>query len=185
MCETVRRFGEYLIELARQGYGAELEAPLTRGLNAVPEPERRHILLRAYAEPISKEPRSKTQIAPEFVLIFDTETTTDESQRLRFGTYQIWQKGRCARKGLFYDKVTDAELETLKAEAPKHGCAEPPFCLHDFVHKRFLPTAFKAGGLIVGLQPAFRFVAPRDPSRSCAGLSIRAGPKKKSTPARH
>ena len=27
MCETFRRFGEFLIELARQGYGAELEFP--------------------------------------------------------------------------------------------------------------------------------------------------------------
>jgi hypothetical protein len=27
MCETFRRFGEYLIELARQGYGAELKLP--------------------------------------------------------------------------------------------------------------------------------------------------------------
>ena len=27
MCETFRRFGEYLIELARQGYGAELKFP--------------------------------------------------------------------------------------------------------------------------------------------------------------
>jgi hypothetical protein len=27
MCETFRRFGEYLIELARQGYGTELKFP--------------------------------------------------------------------------------------------------------------------------------------------------------------
>jgi hypothetical protein len=27
MCETFRRFGEFLIELARQGYGAELTLP--------------------------------------------------------------------------------------------------------------------------------------------------------------
>jgi hypothetical protein len=27
MCATLRRFGEYLIELARQGYGAELQLP--------------------------------------------------------------------------------------------------------------------------------------------------------------
>jgi hypothetical protein len=27
MCDTFRRFGEYLIELARQGYGAELKFP--------------------------------------------------------------------------------------------------------------------------------------------------------------
>jgi hypothetical protein len=27
MCDTFRRFGEYLIELARQGYGADLKLP--------------------------------------------------------------------------------------------------------------------------------------------------------------
>ncbi len=27
MCETFRRFGEFLIEIARQGYGAELKLP--------------------------------------------------------------------------------------------------------------------------------------------------------------
>jgi hypothetical protein len=27
MCETFRRFGAFLIELARQGYGAELKFP--------------------------------------------------------------------------------------------------------------------------------------------------------------
>ena len=60
----------------------------------------------------------------------------------------------CASKGLFYGKVTSAELETLKAEAPKHGCVGP-LSLHDFVHNRFLPTAFKAGGLVVGFNLPF------------------------------
>jgi hypothetical protein len=120
----------------------------------VPEPERRPILLRAYAEAPTTEPRTKAPITPDWVLIFDTETTADETQRLRFGTYQLWQKGKCREKGLFYDKVTDAEIETLKAEAPKHGCVEP-FSLHDFIHKRFLPTAFKAGGLVVGFNLPF------------------------------
>jgi hypothetical protein len=27
LCDTLRRFGEYLIGLARQGYGAELKFP--------------------------------------------------------------------------------------------------------------------------------------------------------------
>ena len=60
----------------------------------------------------------------------------------------------CAKKGLLYGKVTSAELEALKAEAPKHGCVEP-LSLHDFVHNRFLPTAFKAGGLVVGFNLPF------------------------------
>ena len=55
---------------------------------------------------------------------------------------------------MFYAKVTPAELETLKAEAPKHHCVEP-LSLHDFVHKRFLPTAFKAGGLVCGFNLPF------------------------------
>ncbi len=122
--------------------------------DAVPEAERRPILLRAYAETEQKEPSTRGPITPQFVLVFDTETTPDESQRLRFGTYQLLQKGKLREKGLFYDKVTSAELETLKAEAPKHGCVEP-FSLHDFVHKRFLPTAFKAGGLVVGFNLPF------------------------------
>src|SRR5208337_1018023 len=122
--------------------------------DVVPEAERRPILLRTYAETNDKETRSGGPIAPEFVLIFDTETTPDETQQLRFGTYQLLQKGKLREKGLFYNKVTPAELETLKAEAPRHGCVEP-LSLNDFVHKRFLPTAFKAGGLVVGFNLPF------------------------------
>ncbi len=122
--------------------------------DAVPEPERRPILLRAYCEVATKEPRSKAPKTPRWLLVFDTETMTDESQRLRFGTYQLWEKGRLEEKGLFFDKVTPAELNTLRAEAPKHRCAEP-LSVSDFVHKIFLPVAFKAGGLVVGFNLPF------------------------------
>jgi hypothetical protein len=122
--------------------------------DVVPEPERRPILLRAYCEAPTKEPRFKAPKVPEWLLVLDTETTTDEAQRLRFGTYQLWEKGRLQEKGLFYDKVSLTELDMLKAEAPKYGCAEP-LSLHDFVHKRFLPTAFRAGGLVVGFNLPF------------------------------
>jgi hypothetical protein len=122
--------------------------------DAVPEPERRPILLRAYCEVATKEPRTKAPKTPGWLLVFDTETTTDESQRLRFGTYQLWEKGRLQEKGLFYDKVTAAELNTLRAEAPKHRCAEP-LSVSDFIHTIFLPVAFKAGGLVVGFNLPF------------------------------
>ena len=122
--------------------------------DAVPEAERRSILLRAYAEVPYEKHRSKAPITPEWVLVFDTETTPDEAQRLRFGVYQLLQKGRLRQHGLFYDDVKPAELETLKTEAPKHGCVEP-ITVSDFVHKIFLPTAFKAGGLVVGFNLPF------------------------------
>ena len=122
--------------------------------DAVPQAERRSILLRAYAEVPCEKHRSKAPITPEWLLVFDTETTSNEAQRLRFGVYQLLQKGRLKQHGLFYDDVKPAELETLKAEAPKHGCVEP-LSVFDFIHKIFLPTAFKAGGLVVGFNLPF------------------------------
>jgi hypothetical protein len=77
---------------------------------------------------------------------------------LAHGTHSLCErtvaKGRLEEKGLFYDKVTPAELNTLRAEAPKHRCAEP-LSVSDFVHKIFLPVAFKAGGLVVGFNLPF------------------------------
>jgi hypothetical protein len=122
--------------------------------DAVPDAERRSILLRAYAQVSYEKHRSKAPITPEWLLVFDTETTPNEAQRLRFGVYQLLQKGRLRQHGLFYDDVEPAELETLKAEAPKHGCVEP-LSVFDFIHKIFLPTAFKAGGLVVGFNLPF------------------------------
>jgi hypothetical protein len=122
--------------------------------DAVPEAERRSILLRAYAEAPYEKHRSKAPITPEWLLVFDTKTTSNEAQRLRFGVYQLLQNGRLRQHGLFYDDVKPAELETLKAEAPKHGCVEP-ISVFDFIHKIFLPTAFKAGGLVVGFNLPF------------------------------
>jgi hypothetical protein len=122
--------------------------------DAVPEAERRSILLRAYAEVPYEKHRSKAPITPEWLLVFDTETTSNEAQRLRFGVYQLLQKGRLKQHGLFYDDVKPAELETLKAEAAKHGCVEP-LSVFDFIHKIFLPTAFEAGGLVVGFNLPF------------------------------
>ena len=154
--------------------------------DAVPEAERRPILLRAYAETeLRRNAKPKAPNSPQFVLVFDTETTPDESQQLRFGTYQLLKKGKLIEKGLFYGKVEPAELETLKAEAPKHGCVEP-LSVFDFIHKRFLPTAFKAGGLVVGFNLPFDLSrlairheaarvsrSPRTPEEIAAGAPLK------------
>jgi hypothetical protein len=124
--------------------------------DAVPDAERRSILLRAYCEATTKEQRRLgARKKPDWLLVFDTETSADESQRLRFGTYQVWEKGRPQEKGLFYDNVSSTELETLKTEAPKHGCEKPPRDLSNFIREIFLPVAFKAGGLVVGFNLPF------------------------------
>jgi DNA polymerase elongation subunit (family B) len=153
--------------------------------DAAPDAERRSILLRAYAEVSYEKHRSKAPITPEWVLVFDTETTPDEAQRLRFGVYQLLQKGQLRQHGLFYDDVKPAELEALKTEAPKHGCVEP-ITVFDFIHKIFLPTAFKAGGLVVGFNLPFDLSrlairheaarvsrAPRTPEEIAAGAALK------------
>jgi hypothetical protein len=151
---------------------------------AVPEAERRPILLRTYAEPIAKEPRSGKSKIPEWVLVFDTETTTDESQRLRFGAFQLLRNGKLRETGLFCDHVTPAELETLKVEAAKHGCSIRS--VSEFVHQVFLPAAFKAGALVVGFNLPFDLSrlaishnearvsrSPRSPEEIAAGAPLK------------
>ena len=153
--------------------------------DAVPEPERRPILLRAYAEVPYEKHRSKAPITPEWLLVFDTETTPDEAQRLRFGVYQLLQKGQLRQHGLFYDDVKPGEPEALKTQAPKHGCVEP-ITVSDFVHKIFLLTAFRAGGLVVGFNLPFDLSrlairheaarvsrAPRTPEEIAAGAALK------------
>jgi hypothetical protein len=54
--------------------------------DAVPEAERRPILLRAYADVPYEKRRTRAPTTPKFVLVFDTETAPDESQQLPSST---------------------------------------------------------------------------------------------------
>ena len=59
----------------------------------------------------------------DWVLVFDTETTTDHVQRLRFGAWQLYWKGTLQRQGLFYDPdaITERELGVLRQTAADNG----------------------------------------------------------------
>src|SRR6266446_4816662 len=39
---------------------------------------------------------------PDAMLVFDTETRTDQTQRLTFGDYRFIIAGRCVKESLFY-----------------------------------------------------------------------------------
>jgi len=82
--------------------------------------------LRAYAVPAdakSKKAQSgKTQKltpASDFTVVFDTETTTDPSQHLRFGTYRVYQGKQLFRSGIFYapNGISKSDLEILRRYA--------------------------------------------------------------------
>lgn len=90
------------------------------------------IALRAYAAPQFSEieqpakPRRKRKastVPPSpWVIVFDTETTTDAGQALRFGTYQVRKAGALHEVGIFFDPegVTIEELGTLRTYASKN-----------------------------------------------------------------
>ncbi len=63
----------------------------------------------------------KSWKCPDAMLVFDTETRTDETQRLTFGSYRFFEKGRCIREGLFYgDDLPRGDLAVLKKYVKTH-----------------------------------------------------------------
>ena len=91
----------------------------------------------------------------EWVLVFDTETTDDETQRFRFGTFQLWEGGRREAHGVLLDPdaTTDVEKRNLETETRKLKCKL--LTVADFMEKIFFPAAYKAGATIVGFNLPF------------------------------
>ena len=135
------------------------------------------VALRAYAAPAfrvlpdknaapPKAPR-KSSVMPSSgrVLIFDTETTSDAAQSLRFGTYQYRSGDVLDESGIFYDPegVTPDELVTLRAYAEANSLILRT--REGFVDDVFFAQAYQHRATIVG------FNLPFDISR----LAIRHG----------
>jgi hypothetical protein len=124
----------------------------------VPPAEGRPILLRAYAEakPATAK-QAKLQRPSEWVLLFDCETTVDETQRLRFGTFQLWDGDKPEIQGLFFDprqgSTSEAEQEVLKVEADLLGCRL--FTVEDFIEKVLLTAAYDGEATVVGFNLPF------------------------------
>jgi hypothetical protein len=88
------------------------------------EPKSLPIAVRVY--PQSKDAQAKTRSrkaweCPEAMLVLDTETRTDATQSMTFGSYRFIVAGRCLEEGLFYgDDLPQFDLEILQAYAAKH-----------------------------------------------------------------
>ncbi|MEM8917935.1 MAG: hypothetical protein AAGE37_03665 [Pseudomonadota bacterium] len=86
--------------------------------------------LRAYAILADARPKSpsaakRPKLAPasDYTVVFDTETTTDPSQHLRFGTFCVYRGENLFRSGIFWapNAVSERELETLRRFAADNG----------------------------------------------------------------
>jgi hypothetical protein len=109
---------------------------------------------------------------------FDTETTTDPSQRLRFGIYQVRDRGVLIERGLFYAPDVPADdLAVLRATFSEIERTDAGERLRlrtrdDFIEGIIYGWGYDVGGLIVG------FNLPFDLSRIATGHTYAKGAMK-------
>ncbi len=135
-----------------------------------PEPEEFPVFLRVVEEPV--RPRKKVEWVEvgkpndRLTLVFDTETTTDTRQELRFGIAQVYANDRLTRTMVFTGEVTPKEHETVSRWAAEHRVAVLP--VQEFVTREFLPLALNQRAVVVGFNLPFdlaRLAADWEPKR--------------------
>jgi hypothetical protein len=84
------------------------------------------IAVRVYPES-AKNPdhhlsNAKRPRRPSGLLVFDTETTTDPTQRLTFGSYRFIEDGECKQEALFYgNDLPDKDRRVLEKNVNHHN----------------------------------------------------------------
>jgi hypothetical protein len=120
--------------------------------------------------------------------LFDCETRIDESQRLTFGVYRVFDRLRLIEEGIFHgDDLPAADLAVLTdyvatrvSDASERGKRARPLPLlsrREFVREVFLPLAYKSKALVVGFNLPFdlsRIAIAAAPGRgySAGGFSL-------------
>ncbi|GEM_PF-183446 len=107
---------------------------------------------------------------PDVALVFDTETATDTSQRLQFGTCRIYERGQLQTEYLIYGddlpehdpdghRVLQQYAETTPSEAPTApGTGRKPLRLisrTEFVEEVFWKIAYRGHALVIGFNLPF------------------------------
>jgi hypothetical protein len=121
------------------------------------------------AEKPGQRPAGKKQSPPrippsDWVLVFDCETRTTPDQRLRFGAYQLRNKGRLFELGFFYEPetgvLTDADMQVLaegrdELEAKSEGGRVRLLTRGEFVDEILYGSGRDVGAQIVGFNLPF------------------------------
>lgn len=117
------------------------------------------IALRAFVPPKARaqfNSYSKGDQGPsEYSLIFDCETTTDPSQRLRFGCFQLRKFTEIFEAGIFYDPdaLSNKDVELLREYARTNRLTCVP--VDEFIDRVFYGMAYDFRATIVGLNLPF------------------------------
>lgn len=120
--------------------------------------------VRAYVPPSEEEKVSSSTFNPpddaghgpfDRIIVFDTETTTDRLQNLKFGSFKIYEHNTLRYQGVFYhpEHVSKKELLVLA-----DYCKEKNIKLmtvEEFVDNVFLPEVYDLKTLCVGFNLPF------------------------------
>lgn len=118
------------------------------------------VAVRAYtpaADP-PKRPRHTSWTKPSLVLVIDTETTVDATQRLRFGVWRVYERGELLDEGLFHAEDLPEEDRAFMLD---YAGTQPSrlslrvLSRHEFLNDIFWKVAYKARGLVVGFNLPF------------------------------
>ncbi len=131
-------------------------------LNLVP------IAVRVYPQLKSAKPEDTESSArsrkpwkrPDAMLVFDTETQIDATQRLTFGSYRFVVAGQCFEEGLFYaEDLPDKDRKILEQYAETHTAAAMNKKLKllslERFRKKLYQAVYKGRCLLVGFNLPF------------------------------
>ena len=148
------------------------------------EAESQPIFLRVLTSPKKVRPeweRSNERPNDNLWLVFDTETTTDFRQDLRFGIARVYAFGNLTRTVVFHDQVTETERETICQWAKAR--AADAMDREAFVKNVFLPLALDQRAVVVGFNLPFDLsrlavdFAPKRNVKSTEAWTLRLLPK--------
>lgn len=108
-------------------------------------------------------------------LVFDTETTTDAAQQLRFGTYQIREGDRLDEAGFFYDPETLAPSELALLKHYAHDTGQQCMPVVDFIEQKLYGVGYELGATIVGFNLPFDLARLAIRHASARGKAMRGG----------
>ena len=102
-----------------------------------------------------QQSRKKVAGPSEWVLVFDTETTTDAAQKFRFGTYQVRKSDELDQAGIFYDPRTLSKREQalLSTYAQEHQLKL--LSVEAFINDIFYGIGYFCRATIVGFNLPF------------------------------
>jgi len=123
----------------------------------------RALAVRAYVPPTRPRRRRPPVGAPDLVLVFDTETTTDSAQALLFGSYRLHRAdGRLVQEGLIRaDELRAGHLGVLSGYCETHSADNRGrlrlLLRTQFVEWLIWKIGYEARALIVGFNLPFDF----------------------------